>query len=716
MELKLPRHECTTPCYLNCLLTCARTYLCLPFCVCLCLPRSLLLPATMPISAIYTWEQTRENVVLHVALKGTAQRHVDIYTSDCFVKINFAPYLLAVDLFSKVNDDKTVARFDQRDGMLHITLPKTVPGEWESLTFKAPDTITDKKVAKLFLMERRNESIERRRKYDEEEKEKVRERKRENERMTLRKQMAVEEGERQNIEELKEEEKTKAEKEVYDRFQEMEREKRETADKKERERKEAIRKKEAALVKASEPLTARVDAAGAGTAPPEPSSPSVAARTYSESEAFNAEESDIFGDDDLDDGKDKKVAGAVDSQDDLEEEDVVDDEIKYVPEPRNQHDDGVLTYSITHTERFFPTPLRESKQMDEENWLAKNASHVGRRLGEKRKPGDSRDISERDPFWLKGKGDDFFRAKDYKSAISAYSSAYEIDEGMTAALSNRAACHLLLSSFDFCIKDCNTILERVPLVTAAERNLMTAVQMKDDAKNMKLRMKILVRRGSAYCKLGKYPEAIQDYEDSIRLAGSHPALSKSLELDPLWDDLTMMRKLQSCSQLKTEADEHFRQGDVETAYDKYSKALAEEPGFVSILSNRASVLLAMGKWSDAIDDCSMALSLLGVHGAKDTAVQPVGPVPQKHTARFNAWAVKTLARRGTAYCKRKDYEKALADFEDGLKLDHENASLLKDVEKVRDMVARDGNASTTDAASPKDEAVVIEDSDSNNID
>ena len=124
---------------------------------------------------------------------------------------------------------------------------------------------------------------------------------------------------------------------------------------------------------------------------------------------------------------------------------MVDDEIKYVPEPRNQHDDGVLTYSITHTERFFPTPLRESKQMDEENWLAKNASHVGRRLGEKRKPGDSRDISERDPFWLKGKGDDFFRAKDYKSAISAYSSAYEIDEGMTAALSNRAACHLLLA-------------------------------------------------------------------------------------------------------------------------------------------------------------------------------------------------------------------------------------------------------------------------------
>ena len=66
--------------------------------------------------------------------------------------------------------------------------------------------------------------------------------------------------------------------------------------------------------------------------------------------------------------------------------------------------------------------------------------------------------------------------------------------------------------------------------------------------------------------------------------------------------------------------------------------------------------------------------------------------------------------------KCKDYEKALVDFEDGLKLDPENASLLKDVEKVRDMVARDENASTTAAASPKEEAVVIEDSESNKID
>ena len=87
----------------------------------------------MPISAAYTWEQTRENVMIHVALKGTAKTSVDIYISDLFLKVNFSPYLLAIDLHDKINYEKCVARFDQRDGQLHLTLPKETPQEWKDL-------------------------------------------------------------------------------------------------------------------------------------------------------------------------------------------------------------------------------------------------------------------------------------------------------------------------------------------------------------------------------------------------------------------------------------------------------------------------------------------------------------------------------------------------------------------------------------------------------
>ena len=33
---------------------------------------------------------------------------------------------------------------------------------------------------------------------------------------------------------------------------------------------------------------------------------------------------------------------------------------------------------------------------------------------------DARDISEADPVWLKGKGDDFYRAGDFHAALNAF--------------------------------------------------------------------------------------------------------------------------------------------------------------------------------------------------------------------------------------------------------------------------------------------------------
>lgn len=35
-------------------------------------------------------------------------------------------------------------------------------------------------------------------------------------------------------------------------------------------------------------------------------------------------------------------------------------------------------------------------------------------------------------IWIKAKADDFYRAKDYRSAVNAYSEAYEMDESMIA--------------------------------------------------------------------------------------------------------------------------------------------------------------------------------------------------------------------------------------------------------------------------------------------
>ena len=65
-----------------------------------------------------------------------------------FVKVNFAPYL-AIDLLDSVHYERSLARFDQRDGKLHLTLPKVKMGhDWPRLKWE-PDGALLRKIKGL---------------------------------------------------------------------------------------------------------------------------------------------------------------------------------------------------------------------------------------------------------------------------------------------------------------------------------------------------------------------------------------------------------------------------------------------------------------------------------------------------------------------------------------------------------------------------------------
>ena len=54
---------------------------------------------------------------------------------------------------------------------------------------------------------------------------------------------------------------------------------------------------------------------------------------------------------------------------------------------------------------------------------------------------------ERNPLWIKQKGDNFFQNKDFKSAILSYNNALEIDQDFLKAMVNKATCYLCLGDF-----------------------------------------------------------------------------------------------------------------------------------------------------------------------------------------------------------------------------------------------------------------------------
>ncbi|XP_041366391.1 dynein assembly factor 4, axonemal-like [Gigantopelta aegis] len=153
---------------------------------------------------------------------------------------------------------------------------------------------------------------------------------------------------------------------------------------------------------------------------------------------------------------------------------------------------------ISFTPRVFPTPIRESQTPLEEEWLKKQAEAA--RVIEIA----DKDLSEeeKNPLWLRDKGNSFFQAGNYKAAVNVYSHAIRLNSKLPALYSNRSACHLKLRNFFKCIDDCSKALE-----------LLTPPV----PQNANSRCKALVRRGTAFCELEMYIEGLQDYESALKL-------------------------------------------------------------------------------------------------------------------------------------------------------------------------------------------------------
>ncbi|XP_046357216.2 dynein axonemal assembly factor 4-like [Haliotis rufescens] len=165
---------------------------------------------------------------------------------------------------------------------------------------------------------------------------------------------------------------------------------------------------------------------------------------------------------------------------------------------------------VSHTPRVFPTPVRESQAPMEEEWLKKQAE--ARRTVEL----SDADLSEeeKNPLWLRDKGNEFFKGGNYQAAVNAYTHAIRLSNKMPGLYSNRAACHLKLRNLIKCVEDCSKALDLLhPPVP----------------QNAASRCRALVRRGTAFCQLEMYIEGLQDYEAGLKLDRDNKELQADAE-------------------------------------------------------------------------------------------------------------------------------------------------------------------------------------------
>ncbi|CAG9830548.1 unnamed protein product [Diabrotica balteata] len=156
------------------------------------------------------------------------------------------------------------------------------------------------------------------------------------------------------------------------------------------------------------------------------------------------------------------------------------------------------TLTIDFTSREFPTPCRESKLEEEHEYLTKQAE-ARRSVGFV-----SEDIrpEERNPHFIKAKGDEFLKNKNYLGAISAYSYGIKLSKNFVDFYICRSEAHMGLGNLWRAIEDCSTALDLLQPICEAnlyERTICSG------------------RRGEALCKYGKRRQGIGELKHSLKL-------------------------------------------------------------------------------------------------------------------------------------------------------------------------------------------------------
>ncbi|NWS39853.1 DAAF4 factor, partial [Probosciger aterrimus] len=403
----------------------------------------------------YSWRQTGSAVYLSLPLRGVRVTPANIFCTDQYLKVSIPPFLFEAILYAPIDETNSTAKIG--NGIIFFTLYKKEEAMWDSLTIE-----NDNKEKLQYL---RENAVLKAHEKAKEETEAKKVTKQEHKKYALEATMKLEEAERKRIENLKEKERQKVTKEL-----ELWKKQQEDAEKQKRVQKGGELHQEVQQLKErkKEKMNkTRIRNEGTSETRLKPTKGHGSYSIFSEN---------------------------------LKEE--------QLPAPRS-----AATVKINFTSRVFPTALRESRAAEEEEWLRKQAEARRTISADLSELEDLRE-EEKNPDWLKDKGNKMFAMGNYLAAVNAYNLAVQLNNKLPLLYLNRAACHLKLRNLHKAIEDSSKALE---LLTPPVPD------------NENARVKAYVRRGTAFCQLELYTEGLQDYEAALKIDPKNRTVEKDAE-------------------------------------------------------------------------------------------------------------------------------------------------------------------------------------------
>lgn len=192
------------------------------------------------------------------------------------------------------------------------------------------------------------------------------------------------------------------------------------------------------------------------------------------------------------------------------------------PEPKNREPEYVVNQevplvrptteiNVNFTPRRFITPKRESRNEDENEWLLKQKD-MKKAMGF-----DEDDLlpEEKNPEYLKKRGDQFFEQKNFRAAVAAYTAAIQLTNKWPDLYLNRSAAHFQLENYQRCIEDCSRGYELLVPVCDA---------------NLESRKNCLARRGAALARVGLIKQAFDEIVAALKLDPGDAVLRRDAEM------------------------------------------------------------------------------------------------------------------------------------------------------------------------------------------
>ena len=193
----------------------------------------------------------------------------------------------------------------------------------------------------------------------------------------------------------------------------------------------------------------------------------------------------------------------------------------------------------------------------------------------------------------------------------------------------------------------------------SKADFRTAVRMYNDAiMAQPLNPHLYIQRGVVHQTIGEADRAIIDYSDAIRLAprDTLPLINRGVVL-------------------------YTRKNNNEGAIADFNAALKINSREISAWTNRGIVYRKKGDVNQAISDFTTAIKILpekiepvSLTQVPDSITSQLARTPQQEANRIALQAAFVYFQRGLAWYDKNDYDKAIADFSESIRLNPRDAS------------------------------------------